>query len=227
MTSNIDRITSLLERFNTLHTTKRDRHLNQMAVFLSTFAATHQELRHAQQTDFNIFSLLKVGKDELIQTRFLAWLLDAESSHGQGNLFLSTFVEQNSFPITLESLVQPYCVQTNFSGTHAKLDLVLYRRGEFLIVIDNNLVDQEGIHQVEREFLEMRRLGLGQNIPLARQIAIFLTPEGRSPVSGGTENWHNIAYREIAQGFAEIVPKITDSKLKLILLDWIEVVSNL
>ena len=54
-----------------------------MTALLSTFETTHQRLCR-ERVDFNLFSLLRIGGDEVRHSEVLAWFLDAGSGHGQG-----------------------------------------------------------------------------------------------------------------------------------------------
>ncbi|WP_044195283.1 PD-(D/E)XK nuclease family protein [Oscillatoria acuminata] len=220
-------MSALLSKFKTLGQSKREKTQTQMSAFLSSFSDLHQKSRQGQVANFNLFSLLQLSKNQATQTTVLGWLLDAEGNHGQGPLFLEQLVKLCGDCIPLENFSQPYRLLSAAIAPQLRLDLILYRPGEFLVAIDNNILDREGINQADLEIMEMRRLGSAQRIPKERQIAIFLTPEGRSPLSGDPSHWHNLSYPQLAAAFSQVVPQLNDLKLKHILVDWIEVVSRI
>lgn len=226
MPSKVQKMSALLSKFRTLGQSKREKKLTQMSALLSSFSDIHQQSRQRQVANFNLFSLLQLSKNEATQTTVLGWLLDAEGSHGQGSLFLEQLVKLCGDCIPPEHFSQPYRLLCGAIAPQLRLDLILYRPGEFLVAIDNNILDREGINQAELEIIEMRQLGSAQRIPKERQIAIFLTPEGRAPRSGDPDHWHQLSYPQLAAAFDPVVLQLNDLKLKHILVDWIEVVSR-
>jgi hypothetical protein len=70
----------------------------------------------------------------------------------------------------------------------------------------------------------MQRLGTSLSIPEERRFAIFLTPGGRSPISGDPGNWRTVSYAAVAAAFGDLLPGITSDKVRIFLLDWIETV---
>ncbi len=226
MPSKVQKMSALLSKFKTLGQSKREKKQTQMSAVLSSFADIHQKSRQHQIANFNLFSLLQLSKNEATQTAILAWLLDSNANHGQGPLFLEQLVKLCSDRIPPESFSQPYRVLSHSKVPQLRLDITIYRPGEFLVAIDNNILDREGINQADLEIIEMRRLGSAQRIPKERQIAIFLTPEGREPLSGEPSHWYNLSYPQLGAAFARVVSQLNDLKLKHILVDWIEVVSK-
>ena len=224
MLSKIDKMRSLVTDFQSLRSVKRSIRLNKMGAFLSTFGENRRKLCNQRRADFNVFSLLSIGEDEVRQSRFLAWLLDAESDHGQGNIFLKAFVKLCRLSVLFDALDQ-YRVQTEFSGIESIIDVLVYRRGEFLIYLENKILAQEGPNQIDREFRDMRRVGSTLRIPQERQFAIFLTPDGRKPMSGEAIHWRTVSYNEIQAEFGKLLPSITSVKVKFILRDWMDTIS--
>ncbi len=227
MPSKVQKMSALLGKFKTVGQSKREKKQAQMSALLSSFSDIQQKSRQRQIAKFNLFSLLQLSKNETTQTTVLGWLLDAEGSHGHGSLFLEQLVKLFGNCIPSEHFSQPYRLLSGAIAPQLRLDLILYRPGEFLVAIDNNILDREGINQADLEIIEMRRLGSAQRIPKERQIAIFLTPEGREPVSGDPSHWHLLSYPQLAAAFDQVVPQLNDLKLKHILVDWIEVMSRI
>jgi hypothetical protein len=195
-----------------------------MAVFLSTFELAHRQLCR-ERVGFNLFELLGIGGDELRHSKVLAWLLDAESGHGQGTVFLQAFIKLCDLDIAEESIGQ-YIVRTEFSGLESIIDVMVYQRGNFLIYLENKVFAREGSDQLAREFRDMQRFGASLNIPKDRQFAIFLTPRGRFPISGDPGSWRVVSYAELAAAFGELLPEIASDKVKIFLRDWIDTIAT-
>lgn len=220
-----NKIKTLIDNFQSLHVDVQEQRLEKMKIFLSTFEESRDRLLHQRCNEFNVFSLLKVETDEVRHSRFLAWLLDATSDHGQRNVFLSAFVELCQLNIAPNDLNRSY-VRTEFSGIESRVDIMVYRRGKFIIYLENKVFAQEGHNQVDREFRDMCRLGSALRIPKEQMFAIFLTPDGRSPTSGNATRWKTLSYIKVAREFKKLLPKITVTKVKYILEDWIETIST-
>jgi len=225
MLSKTEKMSLFIRDFEALRSAKRAERLERMSAFLVTFGETHWRLRSERVADFNIFSLLKVQRDEVRHSRFLAWLLDAGAGHGQGSRFLEVLLELCGLDIPSEVLCW-YHVRTEFSGSESTIDIAVYRRGEFLIYLENKVFSPEGLSQIDREFHDMRRRGLVLRIPEERQSAVFLTPTGRRPTSGDATHWHTISYDQIAAGFSKLLPSITSAKVRTVLSDWIDTIST-
>ena len=221
--STMDRMQSFIDEFRALRLAAQETRLIAMADFLALFAELDQRQR-TSQVDFNLFSLFKVETDEVRHSRFLAWLLDPGSGHGQGDLFLQAFAEACHLDLPLDALDR-YHVRTEFSGAEAIIDILVYKAGAFLIYLENKVLASEGYDQLNRELRDMRRLGRSLQVPKARQHAIFLTPDGRDPVSGDAMHWQAISYSQLARAFEKVLPAIADAKVCDVVQDWIETVS--
>jgi hypothetical protein len=119
-----------------------------------------------------------------------------------------------------------YQVRTELARAESIIDVTVFQRGAFLIYLENKIFAAEGFKQLEREFRDMRRLGAALRVPQDRQFAIFLTPDGRPPVSGVATRWRTVSYPEIAGAFQALLPGINSTRVKAILNDWIRTVST-
>jgi hypothetical protein len=210
--------------FRALREARREERLEVMEAFLSAFEETHRRIWRTQ-VDFNLFSMLGVRTDELCHSSVLAWLLDAESGHGQGALFMQALADLCGLNLPAKAL-ERYSVRTEFSGEESIIDVIVFRRGRFLVYLENKVLAPEGPSQVDREFRDMRRYGASLAVPLERQWAIFLTPRGRSPISGDPSRWAAISYRDVGAAFEQLLPSVTSNDVRLVLEHWIDAVSN-
>ena len=222
--SNLGRMQRFINDFRALRQAQRQARLREMETFLSVFGDAYRCISHGR-VDFNVFALLGVDTDEIKHSSFLAWLLDARAGHGQGDIFLKAFARACGLPIVLAA-PHRYRVRTEFSGSESIVDILVCRRGDFLVYLENKVFAPEGPDQVDREFRDMCRLASSLRVPEGRRFAIFLTPDGRRPLSGDPTRWKAVSYGQIAQQFAGILPDIRSDKLRLVVRDWIETVSG-
>lgn len=224
VTPGFDCMEQFFTDFRVLQAARQEQRLAEMQAFLATFEDAHRRVWRSR-VDFNVFDLLSVVTNEVCHSRVLAWLLDAESGHGQGDLFMQTFAELLRLDLPPQAFAR-YQVRTELVGAESIIDVTVFQRGEFLIYVENKILAAEGIQQVDREFRDMRRLGAVLHVPQDRQFAIFLTPEGRPPVSGAATRWRTVSYLEIAGAFRALLPAINSARVKIILTDWILTVST-
>lgn len=195
-----------------------------MGECVSAFEQLLQERCLLRPADFNLFRLLR-AEDELVHSRFIAWLIDPLAEHHQGDLFLQTFaslVGLTPFSVGVSGVA----VRTEFPVVEARVDIMACRPGDFLIFVENKLFAQEGDGQVERELRDMHRAGAALSVPEAHRCAVFLTPSGRAPVSGDPSAWRAVSYAELATAFAGKLREVTDAKVRSIVEDWICLVQN-
>jgi len=214
-----DKMERLISDFRLLRAEQRTERVARMRRFILDF-----DLCARREADFNVFALLGVKTDEVRHSRFLAWLLNSRSDHRQGNMFLRAFVDLCDIAIPPDVL-NKYHVRTESSGSEAIIDIMACRRTEFLIYLENKILAPEGSNQVDREFRDMQRAGATLRVPEERQFAVFLTPDGRAPVSGDATRWITVSYREIAAEFDKLLPRITVGKVSFVLGDWIRTIS--
>ena len=173
----------------------------------------------------NVFSLLDLTSDEVRHSRFLAWLLDAEGEHQQGNLFMRAFARGCALDIA-EDKMERYRVRTEISGRESVVDIMAYRFGEFVIFVENKIHAEEGPGQLAREFRDMRRISNKLRVSEDRQYAVFLTPDGRQPVSARGTQWVTLSHSRLAEVLEKALSEVTDGKVRTIVEDWIEAFSS-
>ncbi len=221
----LERMVAFLGDFRALREKRRGVRLVAMKTFLHEFEEIHRRVWRTR-VDFNVFSLLGVRTDEASHSRVLAWLLDAESGHGQGDLFTQAFVDLCGLDIPAAEL-ERYAVRTEFVGQEAIIDVMVSRRGAFLVYVENKVYAPEGPQQVDREYRDMQRHGAALGVPPARQYAIFLTPYGRAPVSGDAARWKTLSYGQLAAAFAAALPSVSSDRVRLVVEDWVKTISRI
>ncbi len=192
---------------------------------VAAFETLQDHLRAERRADFSILSVLRVQNNELMHSRLLAWLLNPRGDHNQGALFMSALASLIGLETTFESLRRCH-VRTEVTGPEAIIDVVVWRAGDFVIFLENKVWSPEGEEQVDREFRDMGHAAWAMGVPVDRQFAVFLTPSGRRPISGEPSQWVCVSYGEVADSFRGVVPDITDGKVRMIVEDWLQVISD-
>jgi hypothetical protein len=214
----------LIDIFKTLHSGRKQDRLAAMHRLISAFHNQSRQRWGKNQAAFNIFSLVDFGTDEVRHSAFLAWLLDPDAGHGQGNVFLKAFLDacRPSVPLAIPD---EYHVQTEFSGSLSRVDILVHQAKEFLLYIENKTVSDATPGQHDREFDDLRRVGSSMlAVPEGAQFAIYLTPEGRTASGRHAHHWHRVAYRDIGKSFENLLPDITSDKVRHVLADWLDTI---
>ena len=219
------RMENLLETFHNQRNEIIHRRINGIENFIGEFSKLKEELDTQRIQKFNILKILNISSDEVRHSSFLAWLLDSKSGHNQGFLFFNAFMQMCNIDVHID---QPYSytVKREFSEIESIIDILIYRRSDFLVYVENKIYSAEGNAQCSREVRDMRRLGTRLLIPPERQYAVFLTPDGREPVTGDPECWRTLSYQQLWLSFKQLIPQITLDKMRYLLEDWLEIISS-
>lgn len=170
-------------------------------------AAMLREKRVAARTeapDFNVFRILGVAHlEDNTHSPFLAELLNPQGAHGQGALFLRSFlamlgeVSDGAFPLPeLDAVEEGWLIDRELSVGNGYLDIVLGNEAlGCLYVIENKIGAPEQPKQIKRYQNWLKRQGR-----YMYKAVIFLTPGGREPVSGSA---FCLSYRQDVAGWLE------------------------
>ena len=127
LSASMNQMRSFIADFERLRSAQRQARREKMGAFLSQFAEQQRRFS-AQKIRFNVFSLLQVETDEVRHSRFMTWLLDPMSGHGQGTAFLKAFARA----CRLESVPDApngYRVRTEFTGMESIVDVMVCPQG--------------------------------------------------------------------------------------------------
>lgn len=120
---------------------------------------------------------------ELRHSDFLAFLLTPQQTHNLGIAFLEGLLKAVSvahgarFGATVDNLVQLNLTRTTVRREWQHIDiLILDDDGKWVVVIENKIDADEGSEQLEEYYEIVKRYYPNRTI-----IAIYLTPDGRSP----------------------------------------------
>ncbi|MDP2721820.1 MAG: PD-(D/E)XK nuclease family protein [Bacteroidales bacterium] len=130
----------------------------------------------------NIFEILNISNAEIRHSNFLAWLLDAEGSHGLGDIFIKRFLREIFYDNKVMGVSQFEIEQLDLSQAEIRrewrnIDLLIIV-DDIVICIENKFLSKEHTNQLTRykEIIESEFKG-------RRNIFAYLTPFGESSFS--------------------------------------------
>jgi hypothetical protein len=226
MANSIDDMRTLIENFQKLSDSKHGERLIHMSDFITTFSEIRVRNRRTMKPRFSVFDVLQVGADEVRHSSILAWLCDADSYHGLGNVFFKELLDTCSVDIP-SSVLADYDVRTEFRGNESIIDVMISKAGEFIIYLENKIFAEEGVDQLNREYRDMRYFGDILRVPEGRQYAIFLTRNRLVKLrTGDPKQWSRISYPDLSVAVQKTAEGTSDLKLKGFLEDLAETYST-
>lgn len=179
---------------------------------LLTEAAVHIHRIERGAPHFNIFHALGIVRKELVQSKFLAFLLSPTAEHGQKTLFLNTFLKAIGLPFVDLAFSKQVQVQTELSiGAGGRLDIVVKGPG-FLVTIENKVDAGEQDEQLPRyrNWLDADIHG----IDCKHRELIFLTTSGYDAVTGNGLQYRRMSYLELGSIFESVANLVDDSAVR-------------
>jgi hypothetical protein len=186
-----------------------------------------------QAPRFNIFRLLGVAHlEDQTHSPFLADLLNPRGTHGQGHLFLTTFLQycaqkwpRRPFQLSEEEIqtgswhIQREVGISLASGQGGFMDIVLLNSNlRCVIVIENKIYAGEQWEQLQRY-----RQWLEVTYPNCDQALIFLTPRGRKAESGRALS---LSYRkDIVTWLEAVLPHVQASNIQTIIKQYVAIIA--
>lgn len=217
---NISNAASLLQKWHGMQSTKRNallrlvedskeiialRHERLQANSLSLIEsakpriATIEKERHTTASYFNVFSALGVVRKEVIQSRFLAYLLSPKEHHDQCCKFLDALLQKLN--IQMSNMDRARVVAERTGAEHGRMDIVIDCK-PWLIVIEIKIDAGEGAEQLHRY-----RTWLDQQpgYDKDKKRLIFLTPTGHESITGTEGAYQPLSYSDIADAFLPLL----------------------
>ena len=160
-----------------------------------------------EATDFNVFSILDRDRYEVrTHTPFLFELLNSKGTHGQGNLFLSTFLTK------LLSYNEEEAFHPNWhvikESEYIDLRLENYSLGK-AIYIENKIDSDAHSGQLSRYFKKWK-----EGFSKGEGAFIYLTPKGTNPSEDGFDE--EIYQRKL------VIEELKPFSYREDILDWLE-----
>jgi len=123
---------------------------------------------------FNVFAALGIHENEVLTSRFLAYLLDPRQSHDQGALFLLSFLR---FVLGEDKELQyanrARVILERWAGEYGRLDIAIEFPDGQIVVIENKINAEERPRQIEDYQTWLSRQGGSSHA------VVFLTRTGR------------------------------------------------
>lgn len=143
----------------------------------------------------NLFHLTRTRDDEVIHSRFVAWMCRLDPA----------FVRAVARAATPPAEVDPgprYRVVTEFVGSRSIADIVVSQPGSFVLLVENKIWAPERQGQCSDEYLDLMEHAERMEVPAIRSFPLFLTPEGFQPTTAGpAQPWRTISYADLARAF--------------------------
>ena len=151
--------------------------------------------------NLNVLQVFGLTTRELRHSDALAWFLREDAEHEQGDLFLRALLKDLKVSVPQQI---SYAVDRE---KHGNIDISVYARNKFALFFENKIRDRkEEDKQFERLVKSLNRFSDANGIPEHARIAIFLTDDGRSPVTA-PEHSHNMRRVELFGVFSEALQK--------------------
>lgn len=168
--------------------------------------------------------------EENTHSRFLGDLLNPRGAHGQGNLFLREFLDHchhklDRVPLPSSTYSAERFVETERGIPGGRIDIVLScpQLGQ-LIAIENKIFAPEQPQQMARYYRWIESLRYKPD----QQILIFLTPDGRLPVSADGCKCLSLSYcDDISAILNKARTAIEAENLYTIIRQYLDVITNL
>lgn len=168
---------------------------------LERFVVENDELLELEERigRFNVFDALRIERVEIRHSNFLAWLLDPNGSHGQGDLFLKA-VLMDMLKKAREAGQTPPLSPVLLDGVdlHAieirrewkNLDLLIRSRNPpFVVVVENKIDSGEHSKQLDR-YAQAVHAEFGN----AAALFVFLAASGQE---ASDESWIDYSYVDL------------------------------
>lgn len=235
--ADLKEIKEFLTRYSNFRFQGLDREVRdfQMAFgYLRSAMETFKELKRKYDRQvapcFNIFEILDVQRLEVqTHSRFLAELLDPDGSHGQGNYFLSSFLESIiAFP------KQPirsghWEVETEKSTHQGNLDIVISNyQDRYIVVIENKIYAGNQPDQLERYHNWL--INHSHFSHANRRRLVYLTLDGReyqSQTSPPVPHLRVSHKTQIAKWLTDVVKGVPASPVRLIIRQYLATIDAL
>ena len=142
----------------------------------------------------NIFQILRITKNEIRHSNFLAWLLDPNQSHELGGIFLKIFLREVFSSDKFEEIDQVDVEGLDLTKVQIKrewehIDLLIELEN-ITVCIENKVLSKEHGNQLTRY-----KETVNSYYPHTRKIFVYLTPDG-------TDSEYEVdSYEPISYGF--------------------------
>ena len=157
----------------------------------------------------NIFSILRISKNEIRHSNFLCWLLDPNQSHGLGDIFLKRFLREVFSSDRFEQVSQVDVEGLNLAGAEILREWnhidILIVTDEVVVCVENKVMTTDHSNQLER----YRKI-IESNYPKRKNTFVYLNPMGEDP-SEEVDNYYPLSYDFVVDTLSRVLEVYKDS----------------
>lgn len=151
----------------------------------------------------NIFQILRITKNEIRHSNFLAWLLDSNESHKLGDIFLKRFLRAVFSSDKFDDVDQVDVEGMDLSKVEILREWknidILIKLENVVVCVENKVLSKEHSNQLKR-YKEI----ITNQFPDVYQTFVYLTPEGESS-ENETESYEPISYEFVVEALERIL----------------------
>jgi hypothetical protein len=181
--------------------------------------------------NFNVYRILGLERRETVtHTPMIAELLDPSGTHGQGMLFLKSFIQKLRTKCTLVTNLNLSKSNWTVSSEqpaqgHGIFDVMIHSHDRHcLILIENKIDAGEQENQIDRYMT-----WLNKQQHFLHKYLVFLTPTGREPISCGNYSKPVLfSYNEdLNEIFSKTLPDIKSKRVRETVNQYIELIRSI
>lgn len=215
----------------------------QMSVLLSAYQVFDKyhlsDIIRKESPAYNIFSILNVRHyEEKLHTPFLVNLLNPSGSHGQGSLFLDSFIAEVLHLDYRYIDISAFSIKEEFFTVNGRIDIFmsfLIRNERVVIVIENKIYAQDQYQQLERYYKELQSQGVNDATGKLYYLTPYKTNATEQSISLDLMNdlfnrgvLHNIGYHnDIYPWLENNLPLIQSPKVKYTIQQYLKTIKTL
>lgn len=157
----------------------------------------------------NIFSILKISRNEIRHSNFLSWLLNPKDSHGLGDIFLKRFLREVFSSDKFEGISQVDVEGLDLTSVDVLREWnnidILITTPELVVCVENKVFSRDHSNQL----LRYRKI-VEEHFPNKTKTFVYLNPEGEES-SEEVENYYPLSYEFIVETLERIMEVYIDS----------------
>lgn len=157
----------------------------------------------------NIFSILKISRNEIRHSNFLSWLLNPKDSHGLGDIFLKRFLREVFSSDKFEGISQVDVEGLDLTRVDVLREWnnidILISTPELVVCVENKVFSRDHSNQL----LRYRKI-VEEHFPNKTKTFVYLNPEGEES-SEEVENYYPLSYEFIVETLERIMEVYIDS----------------
>jgi len=226
--SQLKNTSSFFDRFPPKRKITSDLSLTKMSAFYSDILIkiNSDKLYYKRNPrKLNFWEGIELGEDERKHCSVLYWLLNPRGNHAQGAAFFSIFLKKLGMEELSEKVKNNYFTVTRekYQEEYGRMDITIENK-YFHIILEVKIAAQEQREQINRYQSIISHKKFINNLKDENCKLIFLTPEGRSSITGEsdprsfkflaevlddfTANCENSFLQHLIQQYSQVIRKL-------------------